>query len=266
MICVSGDPVLTILKNFYTTAILNIITWNTAYSLFPHETFRQRKTYPLIQHSPFYGDLLSKYGRRGWQSILFLTNKGENAPDALSLLGQRRFGDSMSWKINLPYTGDFEGNPSSVLNFSFFQIQKAYWLDSVPYPDPPLPEDRWHYEISAEHFRSCVLQHEYLFPGRSYGKLTFWTSIAEYLNFLTSLELSKLPWWEQPLVFYDEQPKDYFLQAEFIILSPPKGWKFYDEHVQAWFDAFLTRQRREGAVPRTRLTRSMIDKFRPGGN
>ncbi|KAH6684495.1 hypothetical protein B0J14DRAFT_13981 [Halenospora varia] len=58
-------PLETILLGFYTRAIVNIISWDCAWSLFPDTTFIKRKTYQLVSLDSFYGNLIRKYSRRG---------------------------------------------------------------------------------------------------------------------------------------------------------------------------------------------------------
>jgi hypothetical protein len=46
--CTHDTPLSSILREFHTTALLNVMTWNLSYSLFPHITFLSpRETYPL---------------------------------------------------------------------------------------------------------------------------------------------------------------------------------------------------------------------------
>jgi hypothetical protein len=62
-----STPVQAILHGFYTTAVVNFLSWNKAYSIFPDITFlHPRTTYPLKRIDRSYPPLLAKYEIRGW--------------------------------------------------------------------------------------------------------------------------------------------------------------------------------------------------------
>ncbi|KAH8683003.1 hypothetical protein BGZ60DRAFT_551938, partial [Tricladium varicosporioides] len=62
-------PLEVILQGFYTTAVVNIISWDYTWSLFPDTTFIKRKTYQLVSLDSFYGNLIRKYSRRGRRTL-----------------------------------------------------------------------------------------------------------------------------------------------------------------------------------------------------
>ncbi|TRM65242.1 hypothetical protein BD626DRAFT_399153 [Schizophyllum amplum] len=54
---------------FHSTAVMNIITCDSGYSLYPRETFENKRT--LASYSPsLHGIALAKYERRGWLIVL----------------------------------------------------------------------------------------------------------------------------------------------------------------------------------------------------
>lgn len=67
------SPAITILSGFYTSATMNIISWNKAYSLFPKATFSY-KTYPLHPLDEYHNALHQKYIQQGWQLLPVVPN------------------------------------------------------------------------------------------------------------------------------------------------------------------------------------------------
>lgn len=60
-------PIAAILGEFYATAVVNIISWNLAYSMFPDIIFLEpRTTYRLKQPSDTFDAHFAKYAKRGW--------------------------------------------------------------------------------------------------------------------------------------------------------------------------------------------------------
>ena len=50
----------------YTTLLVNIISWNKAFAVYPQPSFLDHKGYPLTDMSDYFGTLLLKYRKRGW--------------------------------------------------------------------------------------------------------------------------------------------------------------------------------------------------------
>ncbi|KAG9690307.1 hypothetical protein KCU95_g9057, partial [Aureobasidium melanogenum] len=89
----------------YTTALVNVITDNHAYSIFPHATFTKRQTYPTRIPDYFNGVILTqKYKDRGWQFIQRVPKK--NRVTGELDLGRRRIGDKHTWKMALSPISD----------------------------------------------------------------------------------------------------------------------------------------------------------------
>ncbi|KAI1269437.1 hypothetical protein F5Y18DRAFT_437344 [Xylariaceae sp. FL1019] len=100
-------PVWIILKGFYTTCVMNFITWNRVYSIFPRVTFLEHETIPLKPLDTHYGQCLLKYSVRGWPMATHpMTPKRWNDliyPQALSdhMSCNRRVGDGDTWILKL---------------------------------------------------------------------------------------------------------------------------------------------------------------------
>lgn len=84
-------PVEAILTGFYGSAVMNIITWNRAYSLFPRTTFFRREMCVFRLVDSREEGQLAKYERRGWKECN-LHPEGE-------IMDARRVGDSRTWVI-----------------------------------------------------------------------------------------------------------------------------------------------------------------------
>jgi hypothetical protein len=61
----------------YISALINIISWNAAYSIFPRTTFLKHEKFPLAPLDAYFGRLHAKYSQRGWRMKL-PTSQGTN--------------------------------------------------------------------------------------------------------------------------------------------------------------------------------------------
>ena len=57
-----------LMKSFYTTADVNMITWDAAYSLFPRSTYIKHKTWPLQKLDEYFCGLHARFNERGWRT------------------------------------------------------------------------------------------------------------------------------------------------------------------------------------------------------
>jgi hypothetical protein len=222
-----------IVDGFYTTALVNIITWNKAYAIFPEPTFLHHKTYLLTPLDDYYKPLLAKIEARGWprHEILWEEQKGgvrgswqgwtnSNQPSRFTVW-QRRIGDKRSWIISLPI--EQVKQPAmldTVIEYSEFDVEMGK-LDSV--------SDLYYY-IRAPLFTSPVLRYTY-----TYTQVL--NRLGEWLVYLSCSKLSKLKPDERP-AGYD----DALLEAERIEHSfpedyeVPEGWTYYDQDLPDWYD------------------------------
>lgn len=103
VIATSSAPVDLILRNFGTTAVVNIISWEKAYSLFPVSTFVHYDSFLLRSRSQGNAALLAKYTARGWNNRGPLPRdyRGVNHP----VRECRRIGDRWTWGLPLDVNG-----------------------------------------------------------------------------------------------------------------------------------------------------------------
>jgi len=207
---------------FYTTCILNFITWNKAYSLFPDSTFLLRQTYLLKSYDPYYKKLLEKYERRGWtagtikdthritEKRRVLRNDNDNyqaGPSSKPWYGrqfwERRVADSNTWKLDLDTTKVQKAvTPDSVLEYSTFTIVATYTAFH-----PQKGVSGRYYEINAcGGFKSQVLRHKYTWVDYHYdwedakpANSDFWLQfVGPKLDLLFVEEREKIPAEDRP--------------------------------------------------------------------
>ncbi|KAI4715738.1 hypothetical protein E4T48_08086 [Aureobasidium sp. EXF-10727] len=108
----------------YTTALVNVITGNHAYSVFPNATFIKRQTYPTRIPDYFNGVILTqKYKDRGWEFIQRMP-KQKRVTEELDL-GCRRIGDKHTWKIALsPISDEAADNAEGAVEGLEFEMEK----------------------------------------------------------------------------------------------------------------------------------------------
>jgi hypothetical protein len=228
-------PVASILETFYTTALLNVITWNKAYAVFPQPTFLHHKTFLLKSLTDYYGPLLGKLTSRGWKTYPTLSlDEEDGIRDAWlrrtdvgggSEICRRRFGDKSSWIIPLPtYEIKWPDMPDSVLAYSEFEImtEDAHTAS----PDLDLHVSRYH--IFCPIFKSLVLRHQYIY-------CTVILELGDRLEALTRLELLKMKPSERPA---DLTQRNTFSSGRLweSTFDRPESWTYYDEDLIEWID------------------------------
>lgn len=152
LILTKEPPIRVILKNFYMTAILKIITWNTAYSLFPFITFIERNTVILDASAYSPADGIAKYTNRGWNVVDIDTMEEQ----LHSLTVPQYVGDCKTWKICFDTTAfnQVTGPPDLVIENARFDVKVHQCL-----------VHRSNYVICALLFRICVLKYAYTSSG-----------------------------------------------------------------------------------------------------
>lgn len=81
--------------------VMNLITHNKAYSIFPRATFEERRSLIHLQHAESTVQPRTKYERRGWRFITDIDDDEiRNTTSAFSV-GSRHLGDSKCWTIHL---------------------------------------------------------------------------------------------------------------------------------------------------------------------
>jgi len=109
----------------YTTALVNVITGNHAYSVFPNATLVKRQTYPTRIPDYFNGVILTqKYKDRGWEFIQMIP-KQKRTMEELDL-GYRWIGDKHTWKVALsPMSDEAVDNAEGAVYGLKFEMKKC---------------------------------------------------------------------------------------------------------------------------------------------
>jgi hypothetical protein len=86
--------------NLYTACVMNVITHDTAYSIYPRATFIERRSL-VCKRLPSSIDGRAKYEQRGWMQLPYLTADDYDNPSSSFARGTRRLGDRKCWTITL---------------------------------------------------------------------------------------------------------------------------------------------------------------------
>jgi hypothetical protein len=94
--------------------VMNLITHNKAYSIYPRATFFERRSLTHLHPTKDFKALL-KYENRGWTLVHSFHPKDYASPSSSFAVGPRRLGDKRCWTIDLlPVMdlprGDIESN------------------------------------------------------------------------------------------------------------------------------------------------------------
>jgi len=130
-------PIWSILVGFHSTVVVNVISWNKAYSICPDATFLERETFvlqPLIDGSE---KAIAKYAERGWRNWISPEDQradGKELPRSLAPKpsGQfRRLGDTKTWTVKLDIRGvDTPIEPRLLLEHACFITEELSWRAS----------------------------------------------------------------------------------------------------------------------------------------
>ncbi|KAL8893571.1 MAG: hypothetical protein Q9192_005134 [Flavoplaca navasiana] len=124
VIATSNNPINAILEGFYSTIVLNFITWNKAYTLCPLTTFIQKRGYLLHESDDYLASLVDKYTQRGWN--IQSTMRPEDQKVNHSVKAHRRVGDQFTWKIPFDVRNvKCSKTPDAVLERVFFRFRRT---------------------------------------------------------------------------------------------------------------------------------------------
>ena len=218
-------PIQAILKGFYMTTVVNAITWNKAYAIFPLTTFVRRKGYMLKPPNDFYATLRVRYAERGWpsQSIQWPTEAMSNNPIRFI----RRVGDQYTWIIDLDTNGIKQSKtPDSVIEYADFRLS--------------MDRDYSCYEVTAKPFHSHALQYSY-----TYGDPHWVNFLVKMARNLIIAEVMKTesgsPNFEEDIrtmasLYHDP------LRWRLANFQKPDTWTFGDERIPRWYEAWKEHQ------------------------
>ena len=232
LIVTTCPPLRAILIGFYTTAVVNIIAWNKAYSIFPLSTFVQHLTYLLRPLDARIGNLVQKYRGRGWElgDPPWLEDEDETNN---SIREERFIRDRFSWIIPFNNSGIDKPNvPDHVLECAIFAMDTCYYRPENLHVFEGVPEDHTdhHYIITSITFSACTLRYTYLFDTVDVLR---W--FGERMNLLTYFEMSKLPEDKRPQHWneiWEDDPK--FLYEWRHAFQGIETWTYFDDSMPRW--------------------------------
>ncbi|KAI1282223.1 hypothetical protein F5Y07DRAFT_395023 [Xylaria sp. FL0933] len=226
LVATKHHPVHAILGTYYTSCIVNFISWNRAFCIFPRATLLFEETVALTKMTDYEVELHKKYSRRGWRQRsrpINLTKSEKNhnhlllrdiSPLGVCLSVDRRIGGSDTWTMKLSTAGVARPpQPDSVLEYSSFRVES--FLEFME------EQEINAVRICIELFKSPSLRYQYTF-----GRLDpFWFRIGNMLTENTRAQLlTKMTQSEaEPIL------NEWRLYAtEF---QKPDGWDYWDDWI-----------------------------------
>ncbi|KAF2644413.1 hypothetical protein P280DRAFT_534850 [Massarina eburnea CBS 473.64] len=232
-------PIQKLLNHASTTANLNFITWNAAYSLFPSSTFITKDAYMLNAMED------TTRGNRVAQEVALLaacgiktsSSRHQGLTSAMSAF--RRIGDKYTWKLPL-CTKDISLSsiPVQVLESTTFKLHHM----EVGYL--PVSALQQHYKISASCISSQVLEYDYVVSkeveennGLLQGYSNYMCKIQRlqrHLSDAVHIELMKIPRKDRPRSSRFPHPDFGGIQmvvvedADFVL---PSTWIYRDDEM-----------------------------------
>ncbi|KAF5870909.1 uncharacterized protein Bfra_009464 [Botrytis fragariae] len=237
IIYTTNIPFQAIIKGFHTSLVMNVISWDFAYSLFPDMSFIKRTAYEInggdngqLQANADQEDPEAKYRRRGWEWEKAAAIGDSKNLHSLNLASRRKIDDSYTWTIILDTNDVNGGQPSYLLQHSYFKVAQL---------SPPNTQ----YFVDMNIVRSCILRYEYTTTMKFYDQFSFWASVKPKLDDLTHTQLLKFPESERPISLRTRGPSGYKIEynSRTIKRRVPelKGWIFYDDQIPIWYEEYL---------------------------
>ncbi|RYP11665.1 hypothetical protein DL765_007655 [Monosporascus sp. GIB2] len=254
-------PIEALLRRAPTSCLMNLISWNKAFSISPRLTFLERETVPLRvlhwsmpQMMKIWNMSLNHYSKLGWRVRPLPPNKQvdhkllgdiwyDHFGDSAYSLG-RRVGDHNTWMIPLDTTSVTPpATPDSVLEYAYFSLRSRI---SWPTHSPVQFYEQMAYRIDVREFCSPVLRYRYtqrpvwVKESISGGGTRFRYSLEpvwERLNLIFKramlIQLCKLDEPERQRVLGDIGWPPNLVQAP--VFEKPEAWDYMDDEVPKWF-------------------------------
>ena len=203
--------------------MINFLTWNKAYAVFPQSTFINRNGVALRRLDEFFQSHAEKYKKRNYRI------SGLRSPDSRRSTSEiaeiRRPGDRLTWRIPFDTTGiEAPKTPDYVLEHSAFGFEQT----KCDTDDFTLP-----YSITALTFEACVLRYRYTLPNCP----DFFDSIQAKMDRLTFEELQKLPKTLRPRSYLRmiRNPWKLHRYRDGLFDRGTSRLTCYDEKIPAWY-------------------------------
>ncbi|KAI1325200.1 hypothetical protein F5Y16DRAFT_401663 [Xylariaceae sp. FL0255] len=250
IIVTKEHPIKAIINGYYTSCIVNFITWNRAYCLFPRATLLFKETIPLTRWGDDLMALHTKYCLRGWRLRVILTHnqkaslfpashpRGRIHPLGHFMREERFIGGSDTWKMRLDTAGVDRREikqPDMIIDYSAFRF-----INFDPQQTSPDGEGL---RLETHTFRSNSLRYTYLYGDYK----TYWVRLSHRLERNTLAQMSaKLKGSEAGALVEGIQTATQLHDLEF---EKPAGWDYWDDALPEAFEA-MWEEGREGRVER----------------
>jgi len=117
-VIMTGRNPLVCILTFHSTAVMNAITHEAAYALFPNATFEENITLLTTKESIKRDQAIQKYAARGWKAVSTISSEDQENKNAPLRSGKRWISDNQTWIIPLDASGVGSGD-DPILNGSF---------------------------------------------------------------------------------------------------------------------------------------------------
>ncbi|KAJ0127582.1 Maleylacetate reductase [Fusarium oxysporum f. sp. albedinis] len=234
----TGPPIQAILTSSSTTATINAITWNKAYSVFPRQTLIKHEFYPLRPLDNDFGSELSELSPQGWTTRDIVWP--DHARDKLrNLIGVRRVGGSSSLVIPLDTTSvTTQPVPDYIIEYAQFEIlgdglqyrQTQIGLSQFGQNNFQNNAPRWSYlQIKAKELSSPAFCHCYITTSSGWRDF-----VSERVLRWAWLELYKIEQTNRPAQPLASFPlvSDVSISTEFEF---PQSWDYADDQIPIWY-------------------------------
>ncbi|KAK1503864.1 piwi domain-containing protein [Colletotrichum costaricense] len=223
-------PLLTILQTSCTTADLNFILCDKAYSLFPALTIQKHVFYPLRDLDNEGGRRLVEYAHQGW------TNRDFNWPDwsseGLKGLGHRRIGDNLSLVVHLQ---DNVGTPSSTLSHFIEHSRCEITHESLSAQFGNSTRRRRNFGATSRHVLTLTAKKISSYSLRrplTDGEFSGWGNfVRERLSRWTRAELFKIAPGARPAAFDPAASSIAFDENDLQTFTQPLSWDYADDQL-----------------------------------
>lgn len=217
----AGPPIITLINEANTTAGLNVISWNKAYSLLPIPTVGRHKFYPLKPFDDALGQTLRQRAKWGWTTRDMLWP--DLTTEFISPKECRQVGGPGSLVIDLgdPPPGDY--TPDHVLDGSVFSVV-------------------WHSSAAGRRLsvsmksgvESPALRYAYANGAGGRASKAWEKFLRDRLDRWIYVEIAKMGQEQRPPGFY------FMANAKYHVSIPsgyelPEGWDYADDQIIPWF-------------------------------
>lgn len=213
---------MTVLLHSYTTARVNFITWNKAYSIFPIQTLIHHKCYALQPLDYDVGFILREQSDQGWTSRDMIWLDLDISHRCLKPSGHRRIGDRASIVIPLELKDVRPvSTPDSAVEYAQFEVTTE--------PARPFRESYENHQVRSDTLSSPALRSVHMYSSDSWYKF-----LVRRLERWTLCELSKLESEERPALFAVEFPDSLHL-SDLQDVQLPDSWDYADDQIPEWY-------------------------------